>query len=240
MTHREIRPRARASRAVGTLAAALLLAACGRDAGRAADTAAGVPSATTPASGPARPTTLWLVAPPGDTAAVGPATSERELVARFGATNVGRDTIQVGEGFTEPGTVLFPDDSRRRLEILWADTLTRDRPARVRAGGSAWVAHPGVRLGLPLAEVERLNGRAFTMTGFGWDYGGTVLSWDGGRLDSLPPGVTRLLVRFDHPRDPPVSEDEERRVSGEGRIPSSDPIMRRMQPYVYHVEVLFQ
>lgn len=36
-----------------------------------------------------------------------------------------------------------------------------------------------------MKELERLNGRAFTMDGFAWDYSGTVTSWRKGRLERL-------------------------------------------------------
>ena len=32
------------------------------------------------------------------------------------------------------------------------------------------------------AEVERINGTPFQIYGFGWDYGGLVNSWNGGKL----------------------------------------------------------
>lgn len=217
-------------------AAALLLAACtgGEPAAdAAADAGGGAPSRSPSPS-------LWLLAPPGDSAAVGPTTTERDLARRFGAAAVRADSIHLGEGEYVQGTALFPDDTARRLEITWQETTTRDRPDVVRAVGGAWVAHPGVRRGMPLEEVERLNGRPFTMTGFGWDYGGTVVSWSGGRLDSLPPGVTRLLVRFDKPRDARMTDAESRRVSGDRAIPSSDPVMRRIRPRVGDIEVRFR
>jgi len=216
---------------LGTVAtAALLLAAC----------TGGDPAADAGGDAPSLSPSLWLLAPLGDTAAVGPTTSERELVARFGAAAVRADSIHLGEGEYVRGTALFPDDSTRRLEITWQDVAIRDRPEVVRAVGGAWVAHPGVRRGMPLDDVERLNGRPFTMTGFGWDYGGTVVSWNGGRLDSLPPGVTRLLVRFDKPRDADMTDAESRHVSGDREIPSSDPVMRRIRPRVRGIEVRFR
>ena len=184
--------------------------------------------------------TLWLLAPPRATAVVGAGTTERALVAVFGAAAVRREALQIGEGMTEPGSVLFPDDPARRLEILWADTTTRERPARIRAMGRAWVAHPGIRIGSTLADVEASNGRPFMMTGFNWDYAGTVVSWQGGRLDSLPGGVARLLVRFRPPDDAQMAAAEGASVAGDRDIPSSHPVMRRIQPRVYALEVDFR
>ena len=220
----------------------LAATACARDdrAVRGSDTATHAVTTHPSATASARDTTLWLLAPRGTNATVGSTTTERELIARFGAANVRRDDLAIGEGETEPATVLFPADSLRLLEIFWVDTVARDRPARIVARGAAWVAHPGLRIGSPLADVERLNGRPFTMTGFGWDYGGTAVRWDGGRLDSLPRGVERLLVRFDARDDAPVTDAERARVAGDREIASSNPIMQRIDPTVYWVEVRFR
>jgi hypothetical protein len=36
---------------------------------------------------------------------------------------------------------------------------------------------------MTLGQLQKLNGRPFLFNGFGWDYGGLVTSWDGGRLE---------------------------------------------------------
>src|SRR5690606_29682367 len=52
---------------------------------------------------------------------IGAATSHAELAAIFGADQVELGEIDVGEGFTEPGSIVFPDDPANRLEIVWED-----------------------------------------------------------------------------------------------------------------------
>ena len=39
-----------------------------------------------------------------------------------------------------------------------------------------------IAVGKHLADLEVMNGGPFTVKGFGWTYGGNIISWDGGKL----------------------------------------------------------
>jgi len=54
----------------------------------------------------------------------------------------------------------------------------------------------GLGLGDPLAQVAKANGKAFSLWGFGWDYGGYVNDLKNGDLTKLP-GNCELSLRFD-------------------------------------------
>jgi hypothetical protein len=68
-----------------------------------------------------------------------PSISEARLRSRLGEANVKRAEIDVGEGETEPGTVVFPKDPSRHVEILWADPIKRQRPASISFGDRSTV-----------------------------------------------------------------------------------------------------
>jgi hypothetical protein len=178
----------------------------------------------------------WLVdsVPSGDL--VHATDDEAALAGRLGAANVARDTLWLAEGAHTLGTVLFPADPRRRVEVAWSDTVRRARPefVRVNTDSSQWRVVPGVGMGTTLAELERLNGRPFKLLGFHWDYEGTVSSWEGGRLDSLWSGAVMLRLR--PPPNPPA--DLTRQVLGDRELTSSHPAMQRLAPRVYEIRVL--
>jgi hypothetical protein len=62
----------------------------------------------------------WLVVPNGDGGPINYRVTRAELVRRYGAANVVDEEVGVGEGDTDTATVLFPNDSERRIEILLA------------------------------------------------------------------------------------------------------------------------
>ncbi len=140
-------------------------------------------------------------------------TNRADLVARFGAANVVDGQVYVGEGFSETATVLFGDNPERRAELLWQTIATKQAPRLLRVAGtkSQWRTPQGLTVGLELAAVERLNKRPFRLSGFGWDYGGTTISWSGGVLNlaDLPPCT--VWARFGT-GDGPFTAEEQRSV----------------------------
>jgi hypothetical protein len=163
---------------------------------------------------------------------------ERTLAQVFGAANVERADIPVGEGNTEPGTVIFAKDPARRIDILWHEAYARPNVVIIRNGSTWPVAVTGldkpVVNGSTLAEIEAMNGRPFTLTGFGWDLGGYANGWDGGRLDK-PVGGCNLSVRFDPASDAPG--DALDKVNGDVEFPSTDSAMRQTRPVVNEIEL---
>jgi hypothetical protein len=120
-----------------------------------------------------------------------------ELTQRFGAANVVHDSLYLGEGMFEPGTIVFPSDSSRSVEVLWKDARARQAPRiiHVTAQQSKWRSANGLRIGIDLHSTEQLNGRAFCIAGFGFDGSGTVTSWDG-QLSSPSNAPSRASTTF--------------------------------------------
>jgi hypothetical protein len=120
----------------------------------------------------------WLILASGAKGAISVHTTREELVRLYGASNVVDQDVDVGEGEIEPETVLFPKDPERRIEILWKvqDQKTSPAFATIRGVASRWHGMRGISLGTSLKELEDLNGRPFSLSGFGWDYAGTVNS----------------------------------------------------------------
>lgn len=162
--------------------------------------------------------------------------NESTVAAAFGAANITRADIAIGEGYTEPGTVVFAGDEAKRIEILWRDAATRTGPAAVifRAGSTWRIAISGlpdklVALGATLEEIEAMNGKPFSINGFGWDLGGRATGWHDGRL-AHPVGGCTLSLGFDHaPNAPP---DALEKVNGDIDLLSSDAAMRQVKPVV--------
>jgi len=163
---------------------------------------------------------------------------ERRLAQVFGAANVERADISIGEGNTEPGTAIFAKDPLKRIDILWHEGYARPNVVIIRNGSTWPVAVTGldkpIANGATLAEIEAMNGKPFTLTGFGWDLGGYTNGWDGGRLDK-PVGGCNLSLRFDPASDAPG--DALDKVNGDVEFLSTDSAVRQTKPVVIEIEL---
>lgn len=173
-------------------------------------------------------------------------TTEAMLQTLFGADKVESGEVNIGEGFMEPGAVVYPEVPTRRVEIIWQDA-TRTRPKEVRISGDAseWKTAEGISLGTTLKEIERLNGYPFRLAGFGWDYGGTIIDCNGGRFKVMGcmDGAGRvqgrqLLLRL-NPTSDKAAMPEQGQVRGEGPFSSGHPAMQSLDPQVYQLIMLF-
>jgi hypothetical protein len=189
-------------------------------------------------SGATAPTSPWHIVPGRAVGAVTAATSEADLAKHYGGASVKPTRVELGEGEATPGTVLFPDDSSRRAEIVWRDTVGRSRPSRLilRGSRSQWTVGPGISLGTSLKELERINGRPFTLAGFGWDYAGVVLEWGGGTLDSALAGVKLYL----DPGPEQYQSAPYSQVLGDRDYSSALAPMQQLNPRVAQIFVDFQ
>jgi hypothetical protein len=164
--------------------------------------------------------------------------SEADLRRHYGTGTVDTARIQLGEGETAPGTILYPRDSLRRAEIIWRDTVNRREPARIvlRGSRSQWQVSGPISLGTSLKDLELLNGKAFTLAGFGWDYAGVITDWQGGALDSALAGIKLYL-------DPGPAQQQSTaysQVLGDRDYSSTLPAMQHLNPRVGQIFVDFE
>lgn len=103
--------------------------------------------------------------------AFGVDSSAARLIEIYGADNVVTGDVDGPEGTTMLATTVFPDEPKQRLEFIWLDEVALTKPASISLSSKS-IAPGGIRIGMPIAEVQAINGEPFTVTGFGWDYGG--------------------------------------------------------------------
>jgi hypothetical protein len=188
----------------------------------------------------------WNIVPGQSVGAITRNTSEKELIKIFGTQNVKRVNVDVGEGETQPGTVVYPNDPSKKLLIIWRDAATREAPEsiRINSKNTLWKTDRGITIGTPLKTIEEMNGRSFALTGFGWDYSGTVLHSNGGKVGELGAesgeDVTgrTLLLRL-QPSAAMQKGPEYKSVLGDGKFFSDHPAMKKLDPRVYEMIVEF-
>jgi hypothetical protein len=164
----------------------------------------------------------------------GKGSSHTKLMEAFGSTNVSAETLHGPEGIEFRGSVIFPNDPARRVEVIWWNEKARTRPSTIRVNGTGWTSPVGIRVGAPLSAVEKANGRVFSLNGFGWDYGGASTNWRGGTLANLADGCT-LSVTFG--LDDNVPEAARTKATGDREFASNAPVIQAVKPKVQEIRL---
>lgn len=184
----------------------------------------------------------YLITPGVKVGAITRRSSEADLKRIYGQKNVRYADVGIGEGETMPGVVIYPNDSSRTIYVIWKDAQRKRFPQEIHLsgdGGSVWKTAQGISLGTSLRQLERINGRAFTLYGFGWDYSGTVISWKGGKLARAFGNDERVTIRLSYNTTSKVTDAEMESVIGELEFSSRHRVMRRINPTIYQIIVTF-
>jgi len=146
-----------------------------------------------------------------------------KLAMAFEARNITFTQVDGPEGTRLNASVVFPNDPKRRIEVLWNNDAARSDTSLIVIGGqSQWAAPKGLKLGMPLAALEKANGKPVKLRGLDQPDGGSVLDWNGGALDSLPGGC-KVGVRL--AADPKANEAARSAAAGK-ELTSSDAALK--------------
>jgi hypothetical protein len=160
--------------------------------------------------------------------------SHAGLVKAYGAANVSFEPVFRG-GDHVPMTVVFAKDPERRLMVRWRDADGRSGLDTVIIPSPGWSVG-GATVGMPIAAVERLNGRPFRLTDFsGSDSDGAVSSWQGGKLETLPGGCRIGAVIGVNDAD----ANSTQWVPHPEGLASDDEVLRAADPRLYELTVSF-
>jgi len=153
-----------------------------------------------------------------------------KLAVKYDSRNLVFGQVDGPDGTKIPGSILFPSDPRRRLEVLWANEGARADVQVISINGkSQWSAPRGLKLGLGVAVLEKMNGRPFKLSGFGADGAASVLGWEGGSLSTLPGGCKVGMRLFEDRKSP---EAARKAVAGDKELMSNDAGLRSVKPTV--------
>jgi|KBSSwiStaDraftv2_1062776.scaffolds.fasta_scaffold529795_2 hypothetical protein len=185
-----------------------------------------------------QPSAAWRVEPCDSFGPIQGKTSLADLIRLFGKDNVRETRIEGAEGETYPGAIVFPNDPLKKLKLIWKDDVKNAiAEASVEGEKSVWKTAEGVTLGTTLRELNALNGRAFTVSGFGWDYGGRVLSWNGGAL--APPFPKAFSLQLSPNPAKPEGQKNAPAVTGDKALPSSLHALQALEPRVVEMSCQF-
>jgi hypothetical protein len=159
--------------------------------------------------------------------------SHLRLAMTFDSRNVTFADVDSSNGSKVPASVLFPNDPKRRLEVWWANPAARNQTYLIVINGkSTWTAPGGMKLGLTLAQLEKLNHKPFKLKGFDKDGTATISDWDGGTLATLAGGCKSGMSLQ---ADPKAAPDAIAALSADKEYSSADPALRAVKPVVSEI-----
>ncbi len=169
--------------------------------------------------------------------------SEAELIEIFGKENVIFDTVYGAEGEESMATLLYPKTSNQ-VEIAWSNENKREGVVSISHTAtynvendtlgivSRWKTVAGIKLGTTLAQLSEMNGKPFTFSGFGWDYGGTIMDFRGGKLDKLSISIQLGISDFLNES----GNSDYNALMGDNEFESNNPIAVRLNPVVISIK----
>jgi len=153
-----------------------------------------------------------------------------KLAMKYDSRNVVYGDVDGPDGSKIKASILFPNDPRRRLEVLWSNEASRSDTQVIAINGkSQWAAPKGLKLGLGIAALEKLNRKPFKLSGFGADNSASVLGWEGGALSSLPGGCKVGIRLMLDAKSPP---DARSALAADKEFLSNDAGVRAVKPTV--------
>ncbi len=165
-------------------------------------------------------------------------TSHAKLATEFGDKNVAFKDVETPGNIMVKATVIFDNDPTKRAVFFWGDNKARNKLSSILIEApSRWAGPGGLRNGLPMKELEKLNGGSFSMIAFGGVNAG-VVSGLKGPFANVAGGCT-LAPRFEpgiaNPLPPRFAA-----VTGEQTLVSTNFLLRRVRAQISEWRVNYQ
>ncbi|WP_405200281.1 hypothetical protein [Christiangramia sp. LLG6405-1] len=114
--------------------------------------------------------------------------SSEDISRNYPQSNMEEGVDEFEEGTeTKPYSILFPETEDEVL-ITWQTEEKKKVSSINYSGEGRWTTADGIKVGMSLEELNKLNGKPVSFYGFGWDYSGAV-DWNGGKLAKSGVGV---------------------------------------------------
>ena len=149
------------------------------------------------------------------------------LQLKYGSDNVINDTSWVIGDDTLRGSIIFPN-SKKQAFVYFHDGEIED--VTIKGESADWKTNSGLYLGMTLTEVQSINAKNFTLSGFNWSHGGSVVSWEGGKLtgdSTLSHLAVFSNVSNEHQG---ISVDAYKLISGEVEFDVRHPDIQKLNP----------
>jgi len=149
------------------------------------------------------------------------------LQLKYGVENVINDTSWVIGDDTLRGSIIFPNSKKQAFVYFHNGNIV---DVTIKGISADWKTKSGLYLGMTLSEVQVINAKNFTLSGFNWSHGGSVVSWEGGKLtgdSTLSHLAVFSNVSNEHQG---ISDKAYKLISGEVEFDVRHPDIQKLNP----------
>ncbi len=175
----------------------------------------------------------WSIIPGVKVGPITVKTSKTDLIKIYGKQNITDENLCLDSECMESeiGTVVYPKEPSKKIEIYWKDVAKKRYPKSVLLYGykSYWKLADGISLGTTLSKLVKMNGKEITFYGFEWDAGGSVTSWGNGNIEKKYSGLVGITL-CEGQRE--LTEVERKEVIGDRVLNSNNKTVQNIDPVV--------
>lgn len=115
------------------------------------------------------------------------ATNFDELKKIYGDTHVKDERICGPECIDSLDVTKIYPNTAKEIIVYWKDSAYHQSIGLLQCYQDGFPYHTsnGIKAGSTMTDLLRINEKKISFSGFGWDYGGNIISYNGGKLDSL-------------------------------------------------------
>lgn len=154
-----------------------------------------------------------------------------DLQKLYGEANIKDETICGAECIDSVDVTFVYPGSDKEFIIYWEDSFYHRKIGMIRCytPGSPYHTAGGLKIGTTLNELLKMNGKPIAFLGFGWDYGGGVISLNHGVLENSN-------VRFN--LDISENHTGDNAVYGDTELHSEMPAVKKLADKIRVSEIL--
>lgn len=110
------------------------------------------------------------------------------LQAIYGTSNVKDERVCGPECIDSIDVTIIYPETKNEAIIYWKDSAYHKTIGMIRcySSGASYHTSTGIKIGSGITDLLKLNGQKITFYGFGWDYGGGIISFNKGALEKSP------------------------------------------------------
>lgn len=157
--------------------------------------------------------------------------SAKSILKKYGKDAILGD-INAPEGEIYKGVILYPNNPKKRAEVLFYDEeLKHPSSIQFENQSSTWNI-AGLKIGDSLDKAVKINKNIISMSGFDWDYGGYASNFHNGFLSEKNQKCT-IGIRF----EPRANAQYNESLSGDRLIHSNNKALKKLNPVIIELSI---